>query len=93
MREPRQNCSTQRATAIWNELGWGRQASSINEFKRHSDLFLEKERDREREEAKQGGGFSRHLKKAGMPEGRTCTEGGPTGCFPKDSSALLMIGM
>lgn len=33
----------QSATAIWNELVWGRQPSSINEFKRHSDLFLEKE--------------------------------------------------
>lgn len=91
MREPRQNCSTQRAIAIWNELGWGRQPSSINEFKRHSDLFLEKERDWEYDEEKQGGGFSRHLKREGMLEGRTFTERELRGCFSWEFSFLLMF--
>lgn len=80
MREPRQNCSTQRAAAIWNELGWGRQPSSINEFKRHSDLFLEKERDWEYDEEKQGGGFKQAFKKGRLQE-RIFAERKLRGCF------------
>lgn len=74
----------QSATAIWNKLVRGRQPSSINEFKRHSDLFLEKEGTGSTMKKGREVGFT------DVWEGKSCLKGGH---LKRESSMYVFRGI